>query len=163
MQDQVPFPAVSVGVYYGDPATYPGNQVYLPKVGQEGWTELAVHGLFYHEMGHVFDNAYMTPALRREFMLEAGVPAVCTHHWWDNCKTVRWVVSDNYYVTIPPGEMFAEEYAACALGLTQLQYQNAGYNTYGWVPPQGTNEQALCDLIRSADRSGAGSAAWRTG
>jgi hypothetical protein len=43
--------------------------------------------------------------------------------------------------------MFAEMYAACALGLTQRGYQDARFNTYGWVPPDGT-DQALCDLIR---------------
>jgi hypothetical protein len=44
--------------------------------------------------------------------------------------------------------MFAEEYAACSLGLTQIEYQDAGYNTYGWVP-YGTDAQ-MCQLIRSA-------------
>jgi hypothetical protein len=32
--------------------------------------------------------------------------------------------------------------------LTQREYQDAGYNTYGWVPPDGT-DAALCGLIRS--------------
>lgn len=146
---QVPLPAVRVGVYYGDPATYPGNQVYLPKVGRGGWTAEVVHGLFLHEMGHVFDRHDMTPALRQRFLQLAGVPTTCDR-WWHACKTARWVSGPNVYVTLPPGEMFAEEYAACGLGLTQRGYQDAGYNSYGWVPPPGTDESRMCSLIRQA-------------
>src|SRR5690348_18457530 len=149
LQDQMPFPSASIGVYYGDPARYPGNQVYLPRVGADGWSVLAVRGLFFHEIGHVYDHEYMTPALRKQFMEAIGVYPACSK-WLRNCRTVRWVVNDYSYVTIQPAEMFAEEYAACALGLTQLGYQEAGYNTYGWVPPKGTGEAQLCSLISSA-------------
>lgn len=148
-ESAAPLPQVKIWVGYGDPVTYPGPEVYLPRVGSGGWTALAVRGLFYHELGHVFDHNYMTNSLRDEFRQEAGVPSSCWR-WWHNCKTVRWVTAANYYISIPPGEMFAEEYAACSLGLTQREYQDARYNSYGWVPPRGTDETKLCGLISSA-------------
>ena len=149
LQDQMPLPQVSIWIGYGDPVLYPGNQMYLPRVGGGGWSALAVRGLFFHEIGHVYDAKYMTPDLRKQFMEAIGIYPTCSK-WLRKCRTVRWVVNDHYYITIPPVEMFAEEYAACALGLTQRGYQDAGYNTYGWVPPKGTDETALCDLMRSA-------------
>lgn len=99
-------------------------------------------------MGHVFDRTSMTPTLRAEFRNLVGVPADV--NWWLPIRTVRWVTAPDYYITISLGEMFAEEYAACSLGLTQLGYQEEGYNSYGWVPPRGTNEAEICSLIRSA-------------
>src|SRR5690242_21415377 len=108
LQDRMPFPTASIGVYYGDPATYPGNQVYLPRVGSEGWSMLAVHGLFFHEIGHVYDHEYMTPILRKQFMEAVGVYPACSR-WLRNCRTVRWVVNDDYYITILPAELLVEE------------------------------------------------------
>lgn len=125
------------------------HTIYLPSCCSEGWTHLAVQGLFFHELGHVFDRTNMTSALGAQFRQLLGIPE--SVNWWLPIRTVRWVVSDNYYIKLPLGEMFAEEYAACSLGLTQLQYQEAGYNSYGWVPPKGTDETRLCDLIRSAE------------
>lgn len=155
----VPLPTAHLVLRYGDPATYFDNygdpfpvrtaEVDLPRVGRQGWTAEAVHGDFVHEVGHVFDHYYMTPALRRTFMWDAGAPTTCTR-WWGDCKTVRWIVNDHSYITLPPAEMFAEEYAACALGLTQRQYQDAGYNSYGWVPARGVLDSTLCGVIRSA-------------
>jgi hypothetical protein len=51
--------------------------------------------------------------------------------------------------TLPPGEMFAVMYEACAMGMTREKVDDAGFNTYGWEPPDGS-EAALCDLIRGA-------------
>lgn len=148
-ESQEPLPPERVWIGYGGPMSpWHSHTIYLPSCCAQGWTHLAIQGLFFHELGHVFDRTNMTPELRAEFRQLVGVPQIV--NWWLPIKTVRWVVSDNYYITIAPGEMFAEEYAACSLGLTQLQYQEAGYNSYGWVPPQGTNEDAICSLIEGA-------------
>jgi hypothetical protein len=147
----VPLPAHSVTIAEGidlEPMFYPARwEIDLPEPGKGGWTLLAEKGLFLHELGHAFDYANMTPDLRRRF--EATIKVHCA---WRarHCKTARWVSGPDVYVDVPPVEMFAEEYAACALGLTQEGYQNAGYNTYGWVPPKGTDESLLCGLIRTA-------------
>jgi hypothetical protein len=45
--------------------------------------------------------------------------------------------------------MFAVMYEACAMGMTREKVDDAGFNTYGWEPPDGS-EAALCDLIRGA-------------
>jgi hypothetical protein len=122
----------------------------LPVNEKNGWTPLAEHGLFVHELGHAYDFADMTPARRNAF--KALAETTCS--WWDEkCVSIRWVTSPDYKVVIPPGEMFAEEYAACALGLTQSVYQAAGYNSYGWVPPQDNPnaDQQMCDLIRGSN------------
>jgi hypothetical protein len=45
--------------------------------------------------------------------------------------------------------MFAEMYAACALGMTKEQVDEVPSVSYGWVPPEGT-DAAFCTLIRAA-------------
>lgn len=151
VESQMPAPPVPVWINFGDAMySYGTDTIYLPSCCREGWTHLAIRGLLFHELGHVYDHTSMTPTLRAEFRQTVGVPL--GWNWWAPIRTVRWVVNDHSYIRIAPGEMFAEEYAACSLGLTQLQYQEAGYNTYGWVPPEGTDEPRLCDLIASATR-----------
>lgn len=146
---QVPLPPVRVWIGWGNPMSpWRSHEIDLPSCCTLGWTHLAIQGLFFHELGHVFDRTAMTPALRARFRSLVGVPQ--SVNWWLPLRTVRWVTAPDYYITISLGEMFAEEYAACALGLTQREYQDAGYNSYGWVPPQGVDESALCALIRSA-------------
>lgn len=100
-------------------------------------------GYFLHELGHAYDFADMTVERRAAF--EKIAETKCG--WWDRkCVTVRTV----WQPVMPPGEMFAEEYAACALGLTQRQYQDTGYMSYGWIPPQDNPDAdaQMCALIR---------------
>ena len=150
-ESKMPLPQTKIWVGFGDPMSPWGSStIYLPSCCTGGWTHLAIRGLLFHELGHVFDRTNMTPELRAQFRELVGVPEIV--NWWLPIKTVRWVVSSNYFISIPLGEMFAEEYAACSLGMTQLQYQDAGYNSYGWVPPQGTDEAAICNLILEAGR-----------
>lgn len=141
---QVPMPNAKVDIVAGNPETIISAfgtyvLVVLPKA-----SALTTQGLFLHELGHVYDLADMTPARREAFKAAIGV-SNCG--WWTECKTIRWVTSSTTVVSLPPGEMFAEEYAACALGLTQRGYQDAGYYSYGWVPPQGVSDSTLCGII----------------
>ena len=146
--EYVPVPQVAVWVGFGSPMSpWHSDRMYLPRVGRLGWTAHDVQGEFVHELGHIFDRTNMTPAARAEFRRLAGVPA--GWNWWKKYPSIRYVVSPDYVVKIAPGEMFAEEYAACASGLTQIDYQEAGFCSYGWVPPPGT-DAALCALIRGA-------------
>jgi hypothetical protein len=132
-------------VYYAD-----DHEVDLPQPGYGGWTYFSEHGLFLHELGHVFDFANLTPALRNRFRALAQTSCA----WWaEHCHTARWISGPGVYVDVPPGEMFAEMYASCALGLTQGEYENAGYNSYGWMPPQGVNDADFCSLIREGATS----------
>jgi hypothetical protein len=117
----------------------------LPPFNQ-GWTAHLEKGLFLHELGHAFDFADMTPAARTAFKALAQVD--CS--WWaKHCVTARRVSGPGVYVDVPPGEMFAEEYMACALGLSRRQVEDAAYTSYGWDPPDGAEPQ-MCALIRSA-------------
>jgi hypothetical protein len=122
------------------------NVIDLPRPGRGGWDYHAEHGLLLHELGHLYDFANMTPALRRRF--DAIVGTRC--RWWaKRCVSSSWILGPGVSVDLPPGEMFGETYAACALGLSVADYIYALYNSYGWVPPQGT-DAALCDVIRAA-------------
>lgn len=149
----MPLPQVRVWIDWGGPVSpWGSHEIDLPGCCTQGWTHLAIHGLLLHELGHIFDRTNMDPALRAEFRALAGFPA--GWNWWAPYPTVRWVVSATYIVKLPPGEAFAEEYAACSLGLSQLGYQAAGYNSYGWVPPEGDPgaDAAICGLIERAAR-----------
>jgi hypothetical protein len=145
----VPLPDARVWIHDGDPIYYVDDHtLYVPfhnarGAARQGWTAHAEMGLFLHELGHVYDFADMTPKRRIAFksLVRTTCPWLARH-----CLSNRWVTSATEMVDVPPVEMFAEMYAACALGLTQRGYQDAGFNTYGWVPPDGT-DQALCDLI----------------
>jgi hypothetical protein len=53
---------------------------------------------FLHEVGHVFDAAYLTDELRGRFIAITGRPAL---RWWTGAA--------------PAGEWFADAYAHCAL------------------------------------------------
>ena len=143
MQDaapNVPLPRGQLAIRNGSPM-YAARSIFLPF----SWGGHAVRGLLLHELGHVYDAQSMTPARRARFLELAGVTCA-----WKapHCRTVRWVSGPDVYVDVRPEEMFAEMYAACALGLTESQYQDAGYRTYGWVPPEGT-DASLCALIRN--------------
>lgn len=136
-------------VYY---AAHPGwlgqerSVIDLPRPGRNGDTYHEEHGLLLHELGHSFDHADLSPLERDRFKAIVGV----TCSWWaKRCITHPYWWLPDWTVNLSPGEMFAEEYAACALGLTQEQYQDALYNSYGWRPPAGT-DAALCSLIRSS-------------
>lgn len=148
---RMPLPPVRVWVGWGDPMSpWGSHEIDLPGCCTLGWTHLAVEGLFFHELGHVFDRTRMSPPLRAAFRALAGFPT--GWNWWAPYPTVRWVTSATYVVKIAPGEAFAEEYAACSLGLSQLGYQGAGFNSYGWVPPENEPgaDAAICALIVGA-------------
>lgn len=156
-QQHVPLPDVAFRIENGSPLYAPivlnpgaaENLLILPLSSipgnrRNGWTAQAEHGLFLHELGHAYDFADMTPARRAAFKRLVGTSCA----WWaKHCITDRWVSGPGVTVDVAPGEMFAEEYAACALGMSQQEYQNAGFNTYGWVPPPGTDEDPLCALM----------------
>ena len=135
----VPLPTARLRVESGSPM-FDGATIYLPFA----WSTLTLHGLFLHELGHAYDRYDMNAARRQDFLRIAGVTCSWTAM---HCRTARWVSGPGVVVDVRPQEMFAEMYAACALGLTERGYQDAGYNTYGWVPPDGT-DAALCDVIR---------------
>jgi hypothetical protein len=135
----VPLPRARLTIRNGSP-TFDGATIYLPF----GANTLTLRGLFLHELGHAYDRYDMTRARRQRFLRIAEVPCTWTAL---HCRTARWVSGPGVSVDVRPQEMFAEMYAACALGLTEHGYQDAGYNTYGWVPPDGT-DSSLCGLIR---------------
>lgn len=153
-ESRMPLPPDRISVGFGDPAMYGPHSIFLPSCCTGGWTHQAIQGLLFHELGHVYDATRMTPALREEFRQLVGVP----QGWaWkrpipvENAQALLgggYVLVPGKYENIAPSEMFAEEYAACSLGLSQWDYQ-ASYNSYGWLPPPGT-DASLCALIASA-------------
>jgi len=131
-----------------------GAQINLPRPGRGGWDYHAEHGLFLHELGHSFDHANVTPLLRKRFKVLAGTK--CS---WRaaHCRfRDRW--DSTSVLDSPPGEWFAEMYASCALGITQAEYQLEGYNTYGWLPPEGS-DSAICSLLSLRETSSGKTAA----
>lgn len=133
-QANVPLPDQRFRIYSdADPMYFPGlREMYLPQPGWGGWTYWDEHVLFLHELGHVFDFTHLSRAERNQFRALVGTP--CS--WWSKrCK-------------LPPGEMFAEMYAACGLGMTKLEVDAVPSVSYGWTPPLGA-DATLCLLIRS--------------
>jgi len=138
----VPLPDAGFVIRSGS-GSFDGHTMTLPKVGQGRWTEISVHGAFLHELGHAYDFSNMTATRRVAFRRAMGVPSKCK--WWTPCLQTSnmWKGWDG----VPPGEIFADEYAACALNLTQREYIAAGYASYGWLPSEGSDE-IFCGLIR---------------
>jgi hypothetical protein len=97
----------------------------------------AERAYFLHELGHVADSHQLNPAERRAWMAAAGVPSC---RWRKPCTTRRYGST----VDIPPEEMFAELYYACAAGTTRAAIEAAGEPTYGWLPDPAV-ERLLCD------------------
>lgn len=122
-----------------DPMWLPQDQILsIPRAGHGGWTARDEHYLLLHELGHVFDSRLMSPAKRDTF--RQAIQSPCS--WWSaHCKPPR-----NQDESVPPGERFAELYAACALGLTRWQVDDAGYPSYGWDPP--VDDRSLCALFQ---------------
>jgi hypothetical protein len=77
--------------------------------------------------------ADMTSARRDAFKATAQTP--CS--WWaKRCSSLN--RRSGQTIDLPPGEMFAEMYEACAMGMTREQVADAGFNSYGWEPPDGS-------------------------
>lgn len=75
-----------------------GSTIWIAPSGvEEHWRPRET---LYHEIGHLFDMAYLTPQLRHSFraLVKANGP---------------WFTSS--HSSSDPGEKFAEDYAACAL------------------------------------------------
>ena len=140
--ERVPMPDARFDITYGQPHYLVDERLMLLPRQSWGWTREELHGSFLHELGHAYDFANMTPGRRLEFRKTVGVRC----KWWAKvCFTREW--ASGARVNVPPGEMFAETYAACALGLSQIDYQETDHTTYGWLPPKGSDD-ALCSLIR---------------
>lgn len=130
----VPLPDQRFTILSGsDPQYLVGlREMYLPRPGRNGWSYWDERVLFLHELGHVYDFRHLNRAERNEFRAAVQTP----FGWWST-KT-----------DVPPGEMFAEEYAACALGMTRAEVEAVPSVTYGWLPDP-VVEPGLCSLIRS--------------
>ena len=97
-----------------DPASHTAM---IPQSGKLGWTYADERLLLLHELGHAFDYALMKPGDRVRFRKLART----TCRWWqDPCSTLNVRCGCGQILNVPPGEMFAEAYAALALGLTRL-------------------------------------------
>jgi hypothetical protein len=140
----VPLPDSRLQIYSGyDPMYEPSERViFLPRPGGE-WDYQDEHILFLHELGHAYDmtgglDRFERDAFRRANNTGCG--------WWSKRCRITW--NDGTHPLLPPAEWFAEQYAACALGLTREQVDNSGYVTYSWRGPHYRDMQ-LCSLIRT--------------
>lgn len=149
-QAHVPLPDVRVRFHrydcglYGGACYEPGKSgrhgvLYLPGPQYDGWGYENERLLFLHELGHAFDYRHLDRSERDRFRTLVGTG--CS--WMSQ----RCFLAPGY--NVPPAEMFAEIYAACALGLTRAEVEARGLVSYGWRPPA-DKDGALCDLIRSA-------------
>jgi hypothetical protein len=141
----VPLPDARLQVWLGyDPMYDPVERaLMLPQAGKLGYDYQDEHILFLHELGHAYDmtgglDRFERDAFRRANNTGCG--------WWSKRCRITW--NDGRRPLLPPAEWFAEQYAACALGLTREQVDNGGYVTYGWQGPH-YRDLALCNLIRT--------------
>lgn len=130
--ENVPLPDQRFTILSGsDPMYFPGlREMYLPQPGHGDWTYWDEKVLFLHELGHVYDFTHLNRRERNLFRAAVQTP----FGWWSQTAKV------------PPGEMFAEQYAACALGMTLRERDAIPAVSYGWEPP---SDIGLCALIRS--------------
>jgi hypothetical protein len=113
-QVNVPLPDARITLRsgYNPEYDFKAHILYLPQPGRDGWTYRAEHGLFLHELGHVYDYADMTPVRRDAF--KATAQTSCS--WWaKHCYSLN--RRSRQTIDLPPGEMFAEMYEACAMGM----------------------------------------------
>jgi hypothetical protein len=138
-QKHVPLPDARIRIWSGYPASYaPAHrELYLPRPGLQGTTYWDERIALLHEFGHAFDFSVMDWADRRRFRT-----LVQTRCGW---LSRRCHLSG---LNVPPVEMFADAYSACALGMTLREGAPLGLASYGWFPPEGT-DATLCSLIRS--------------
>jgi hypothetical protein len=148
-QKNVPLPQVRITIagedMLGGASYHPSTKTLrLPKPGFGGWTYWDERVLFLHELGHAFDFRHLDRFERVEFRALAGTS--CS--WLSTrCFLVGYPRKATY--NVPPAEMFAEAYSACALGMTLEARDEVPSVSYGWEPPEGS-DSALCDLIRRA-------------
>jgi hypothetical protein len=142
---KVPLPDTRIQLYLGySPAYDPvGHIMMLPRAGQLGFDYQDEHVLFLHELGHVYDFSGGLDQRERDAFRRANNT---TCGWWSKRCRISW--NDGSHPLLPPAEWFAEQYAACALGLTREQMDNGSYLTYGWRGPH-YRDMALCALLRT--------------
>jgi len=128
-----PLPPATITLVVGeDPGYEPESRtVSIPKGGKLGWTVADERLELFHELGHAFDYTVMRPSGRNEFRKLAQT----TCKWWDDCQVPNILCQCGEILDVPPGEMFAEEYAAYSLNMTRTQVDDSGVPTYGWTPP----------------------------
>ena len=139
-QRGVPLPSASVKVYPGDfdPMYDPAKRImYIPDENRK-----QEHILFLHELGHVFDYHNLNQLERKKFKIL--INSRCA--WWSPaCKLWRYGYRES---NLEPGEIFAEMYAACAIGLTREQIEDRDYVSYGYIPDPAI-EPKICQAIKS--------------
>jgi hypothetical protein len=139
----VPLPDERITLSDGhDPEYLPEfKMLLLPSVGRGKYQESyrQERYLFLHELGHVYDFANLRPADRTRFKRAVGTSCA-----WRAKRCRSWNWSNESVADVSPSEMFAEMYAACALGLTRLQVDEQRFYSYGWMPPLLVDQRALC-------------------
>lgn len=140
-QELMPLPRARIALagealFGGAEYDHIARTLYLPRGA--GWSYSDQRVLFLHELGHVADFHQLSHSERRGFLQALGLSC----GWWaTHCYTLRY----GALLGLPPGEMFAEQYAACALGMTRRQIEDAGMVSYGWLPNPAL-ERTLCQL-----------------
>lgn len=145
---QAPLPPITITIVLNASPYYEfaTHKLYIPQAGTFNWTYAGEQLEFFHELGHAFDQALLRPADRNRF--RAIVGSSC--RWWQHpCDTLNVRCGCGQILDVPPGEMFAEEYAALSLGISHQQIEDRGLPTYGWNPPPGTEPQ-LRQLVEQA-------------
>jgi hypothetical protein len=144
----VPLPDARIVLMSGhDPEYLPEfKMLLLPAVGHGRYQESyrSERYLFLHELGHVYDYTALRPADRARFKRAVGTTCA-----WRAAQCRSWNWWNETVVSVPPQEMYAEVYAACAIGLTRVQADEAAYPSYGWMPPQSVDQAGLCGLLRA--------------
>jgi hypothetical protein len=89
--------------------------------------------VLFHELGHVFDNEWMTAQARQAFLDAIGRPG----DDWDSPADAA-----------PPAELFADAYAVCSVYGAAIPRGLTSAVGYGWKPTAAL-QRAVCGLIRS--------------
>ena len=126
--------------------TYSDRQLALDRQLLRSPSERVVTGLgagipllsyvLFHELGHVFDQEWMTDAARDAFMNATGLE----RDWWS---------ADG---GAPPAELFADAYALCSFYGARIARDITTPVGYGWKPTV-AEQRLVCGLIQGVGRS----------
>jgi hypothetical protein len=112
-----------------------------------------------HEIGHIYDTQTLTDENRARLTGLMGFPADTV---WDDQRD-----AESCWKRCPL-EMFADAYAACAIGATPGVHRIPGrgrvydwQTTYGYEPSQGTHRE-VCAVIRATRPAQPDTSEWRT-
>jgi hypothetical protein len=164
-----PLSSCTEPTYAGPAGALVGFDVFVPRADPgAGYDWQMARGLFLHELGNAFDEAYLTPRDMDSFgnIWREHPPGGIVGSWWSGAPGGWSKIYDAWSI---PGEQFAEGYQFCALygqhwdtAIADTESYDFGYAAVDSMNFQGTpsrlrawaigSQRATCRLIDAISR-----------